>query len=225
MPIAIHLAAAALSASPLVARPLLPPPPAIAVNVSMMVPLSSNLVTVMLDEASDIWRDAGITVIWRRETAEPASSSRGSATAASPAVTLHISIVDDRGDATPDGVPLGWILFDEDGVPRQEIFVSHANARFLLARAAGAFGAIDRMPLREQDTFLGRALGRALAHELGHYLLGSKAHSERGLMRGRRSSVEFFSGYREQFRVDPVQQQAIAARLMMLPPCTQTATP
>jgi hypothetical protein len=30
---------------------------------------------------------------------------------------------------------------------------------------------------------MGRVLGRALAHEIGHYLLGTREHSRSGLMR------------------------------------------
>jgi hypothetical protein len=34
-----------------------------------------------------------------------------------------------------------------------------------------------------QDVLAGRVLGRALAHEIGHYLLASRGHSRKGLMR------------------------------------------
>jgi hypothetical protein len=39
------------------------------------------------------------------------------------------------------------------------------------------------LPAMLEDTILVRALARALAHEIGHYLLGTSTHTERGLMR------------------------------------------
>jgi hypothetical protein len=34
-------------------------------------------------------------------------------------------------------------------------------------------------------------LGRALAHEIGHFLLGTRTHAERGLMRAQFTAKEF----------------------------------
>lgn len=43
--------------------------------------------------------------------------------------------------------------------------------------------AYTALPSVLADTFLGRALGRVLAHEIGHYLLGTREHTAHGLMR------------------------------------------
>src|SRR5262249_45806994 len=51
------------------------------------------------------------------------------------------------------------------------------------AWALGAERASASRPAVLAGTFLGRALGRALAHEIGHYLLGTGAHTTHGLMR------------------------------------------
>src|SRR4051794_30558946 len=40
-----------------------------------------------------------------------------------------------------------------------------------------------------RDVTVGRVLGRALAHEIGHYLLRSRSHSPRGLMRMRQPAL------------------------------------
>jgi hypothetical protein len=60
--------------------------------------------------------------------------------------------------------------------------------------------------------FLGRAMGRALAHELGHYLTASKAHAKKGLMRATRTASEFFALERWGFAIDPAQRRAMVAR-------------
>ena len=69
------------------------------------------------------------------------------------------------------------------------------------------------MPIAQQHTMLGRAMGRALAHELGHYLLASKVHTRQGLMKAVLTAVELFMPDVSGIRVEPAQRVAIAARL------------
>jgi hypothetical protein len=64
-------------------------------------------------------------------------------------------------------------------VPKIDLWADH------VARVVGAHGhylllggGAPRLRLE-----MGRLLGRSLAHELGHYLLGTKGHTEMGLMR------------------------------------------
>src|SRR5262249_24766161 len=82
-----------------------------------------------------------------------------------------------------------------------------------LVESAGPFNPLERMPRLEQQILLGRAMGRALAHELGHYLLASKAHSARGLMQGRRTTAELFATERVRFQLEAEQRSALAVRL------------
>ena len=56
-------------------------------------------------------------------------------------------------------------------------------------------------------------MGRALAHELGHYLLASKVHTERGLLKASRTAAELFGTTRGGFQLDPSQRRQIAARM------------
>ena len=67
--------------------------------------------------------------------------------------------------------------------------------------------------MTQRETLLARAMGRALAHELGHYLLASKAHTERGLMKAVMTAVELFMPDSGGFRIEPAQRRAVAARL------------
>jgi hypothetical protein len=69
------------------------------------------------------------------------------------------------------------------------------------------------MPVMQRETLLGRAMGRALAHELGHYLLASKVHTQRGLMKPIMTAFELFMPDASAFRIDPAQRRTVAARL------------
>jgi len=118
------------------------------------------------------------------------------------------------GDHNSDvATALGWIRFDAPDQPEQELHVSYANARALLEAAAPVVGGVSAMPMLQRETYMARAMGRALAHELGHYLLASKAHTARGLMQTQRSASELFAPARTRFEIDATQKQAVVARL------------
>ena len=107
-------------------------------------------------------------------------------------------------------------MFDET-TPAQEIHLSRVNGLQMMSEARGVIGIVEQMTLMQRDVLLARAMGRALAHELGHYLLASKAHTARGLMKAVLGAVELFSTESGAFRLDPAQRQAIAARLKGAP--------
>jgi hypothetical protein len=172
----------------------------ILVNISATTDVSSSLLGMMTAEADAIWRPAGVTFRWQRAPPD-----------VSPA--LHVIVDHERGAAHGAVEPLGWIVFDDLERPGHEIHISYANAISLLERSGSATGAISKMPRRQRETYLGRAMGRALAHEIGHYLLASKVHTERGLMRATRSAVEFFSTENRRFEVDPAERDLVAVRL------------
>jgi hypothetical protein len=81
-----------------------------------------------------------------------------------------------------DTIGLGWIEF-VNGEPQPAITVSVAAARRLVAAGSWRGRPFSALPSAVSRTFLQRALGRAIAHEIGHYLLRSKTHEHRGLMR------------------------------------------
>ena len=69
------------------------------------------------------------------------------------------------------------------------------------------------MTRAERQVMLGRVMGRALAHELAHYLLATKIHTARGLLKAVRSAQEFFSIEQSRFQLEPEQRTQIAERL------------
>jgi hypothetical protein len=191
---------ALITSSSLIARPLTNVP-AFVIDVIVASDISPSLVERVLAEAGDIWRAAGLTIIWKQD---------GRVSSALRVTIGHWSNGIKRDETA---LPLGWIVFDDDGAPAHAIYVSYANATLLMDQSRGTSGASDRIPRAERETLLGRAMGRALAHELGHYLLASKAHSEKGLMRAKRTAAEFFSIDKSRFDLDAGQRAAIAARL------------
>jgi hypothetical protein len=195
-------AAAALVASSLAAGAMAPVtqpgPPPIVVNLSVMADVPSSLVDVTIAETEAIFKRAGISFVWRFG---PPSLT-----------TLTVVIGNERGTPRGDVMALGWIVF-EDGRPDQRIYLSFANAQQFLIDARNVVGALTNMPRAERETMLGRTMGRALAHELGHYLLATKVHTQKGLMKAMRTAQEFFSPDRRRFQLEPVQRLEIATRL------------
>jgi hypothetical protein len=224
MLIATSLATAALlSASALAARPLVS---SMRADVTVAPDIPPSLVTRVLEETSAIWAMAGVFVVWNRQTATVNEADYGQAavTGRGPVALswpprLRVTIGDWRGitAADPHVKALGWIVF-EAGAPQQEIYLSHANAVALFEGSPGMVGRTAAMTLAERETLLGRAMGRALAHEVGHYLLGSKAHTARGLMRAKITAAELFAGPRRGLQLAAEQKHLIAARTNTMPP-------
>jgi hypothetical protein len=195
----LSVASALLVSTALTTRlPVTAPP--LVIGVTVAEDISPTLIPRVLDEAADIWRAAGLAIVWQLENGVAVQT---------PALRVWI------GDATGTWqrnqvLQLGWIMFD-GAKPSRDVYVSHANAHALLAMARDPVAA-DRMPRAEHETLLGRAMGRALAHELGHFLLASKHHTARGLMRARRTATEFFTRDRSRFALDAEQSAIVLSR-------------
>jgi hypothetical protein len=195
--LALLVAAAAASAPVALPRTMSTtalPPVGVSVVVARGVPPS--LVSHILEEADAIWRPA-LRFAWQQDARLPA------------AVRVVIeNAISASGEAE---TPLGWVVF-EGSIPQPEIHVSFANAYALLRDSREIVGSMQLMPPLQRDTLLGYAMGRALAHELGHYLLASKAHTPHGLMQARRTAAELFARDRSHFQIDEAVMVAIAAR-------------
>jgi hypothetical protein len=216
MPIVTSLVAALLASHPVAsgaAAPVPPSAPAIVVNVTTANGVSPSLVTLVLEEADAVWRGSGIAFVWRRVAHDMTPYVRTADAVLDGQPLLHVIIGDEHGVTRGPGTPLGWIVFDAGRDPQPEIYLSHANARALMAASRSTVGLVDAMPIRQREIFLGRALGRALAHELGHYLLASKAHTKSGLLKAIRTPSDLFSIDRRGFQIVAAERRAIAARL------------
>jgi len=203
--LALLVAAAAFApvASPRTTSATSLPPVGVTIVVGRGVP--ATLVSHILDEADAIWRPA-LRFAWQMDARLP--------------TTLRVVIDNASSESTSTApsepeMPLGWVVF-EGAVPQPEIHLSYANAYALLRASREIVGTTDLMPALQRDTLLGFAMGRALAHELGHYLLASKAHTPHGLMQARRSAAELFARDRSHFQMDETVQVAVVARVAPL---------
>jgi hypothetical protein len=109
-------------------------------------------------------------------------------------------------------LPMASILF-VDGQPTTHITV-HAG---LVARRL-AESRLDDRPFAERprlvrDLLLGRVLGRAIAHEVGHFLFGSREHAPSGLMRANHPIDRLMEPGHAMFRlVAPATPPCLVAR-------------
>jgi len=193
------------TAAPAASAAAIPP---IIVYIAAGAGVSAALVARICAEADAIWRPGGVTFSWRRVARAAAPDRRGGDGDQSAPGTLTLNIGDDPGVARGHGLPLGWIVFDAATSPQQEIYLSHANALTMLDDSRPVVGIVEQMPIAQREMLLARALGRALAHELGHYLLASKAHTPR--RRGRpaaRSGKALGGMYGGLFRRVPATEQ------------------
>jgi hypothetical protein len=200
MPLAVVVTAAALAAAaPAVPAKVAVPP--IIVDLMTAPGVSAPAVSIAINEVEALFRSAGVRFIWRRGDHLPRALRVVIASEPGPALAA-------RAGATP----LGWLLFENE-VPIREIHVSYANAERLMETSREIVGLISQKTIAERDLYLGRALGRALAHELGHYLLATKAHTPKGLLKGARTAQEFFAVDRSPFAMNAVERGRIVARV------------
>lgn len=132
---------------------------------------SSDLKTAQTT-ARAILSDAGIKVVWRDCWGINPLATRLCQEVLEPA-ELVVRIVASRSQSTPN--QLGYSLVD-------------------VQQRAGSLATIygDRVRAfaTESHVDFGKLLGRSIAHEIGHLLLGTSDHSNRGLMRGSWSTTE-----------------------------------
>ncbi|HMF95659.1 MAG TPA: hypothetical protein VKE96_15260 [Vicinamibacterales bacterium] len=178
------------------------------VSVTAVADVPPSLVSRVLDEAAAIWHPTGVAFVFRRVPWSIAA--RLDQNPFDAAGGLRIVIGNARGTSHDGLLPMGWIQFEHES-PAQEIYLSYRNAIDFMTDSSAVAGAITHMPPVEKEIKLARAMGRALAHELGHYLLASKAHTQRGLMRASHTASEFFDFSRRGFEIDLAQRQLIAA--------------
>ena len=194
----VAAALAAAVAPPAPAAPAISHIPPIVVDLSTVTNVPSSIVSLAIDETQALFRAAGIGFIWRRN-----ERSLGA---------LRVVISTAPGPTRIGSTPLGWVLF-ENGEPSREIHLSYDNALRFLELSQEVVGTLRHKTIAERELLLGRALGRALAHELGHYLLATKQHTVKGLLKGSRTAKEFFSPDRSAFSMDPTERRLMAARV------------
>jgi hypothetical protein len=205
MLIATHAVALALlfGAAPSASLPPVSAPP-MTVSVWTAGDVSPSLVKALLAETDTIFRGTGLQFVWQRPAREAKNYSRTASNIPYVPLTLRVSIGHDagKGGESESRLPLGWITFEDPTTPDQDIYLSYENALTLLRNSPGVVGNLNNMPRAEIETYLGRAMGRALAHEIGHYLSASKVHSEKGLMMAVHSAYDLFNASPMRWQID-----------------------
>jgi hypothetical protein len=149
---------------------------AVAIELQVKTPLSwgEHEWHVMTREVERIWEPYGLTLCW----------ADGTNPCAGWEVRLRVLVADNLPPKTAAPVVktvVGRILFDSDG-PSTDVALSVNGARGLVAKATLGDRQLDQWPATNWNAFVPRVLGRALAHEIGHYILGSREHTHTGLM-------------------------------------------
>ena len=119
-------------------------------------------------------------------------------------------VITDRRSASGDG--LGWIEF-AGNQPSHTIYVSRGEAVRLATQGRWAGREMTDWPPKVQQMFLRKAMGLAIAHEVGHYLLRSKAHAATGLMRARFTVADLMTASPASYRLDADAQSILRQRI------------
>jgi hypothetical protein len=197
MPLPSLVLAAALAAAG-------PPPLHIALTFGSPPTIPPTVATAAVREAAAIWSEYRVVV----DFALPCASEPDEA------IVLTIQ----RGDAQAPGtanakVALGTIAFAEDGTPYS--FVTVFFDRLLRSIRNERLGDVaeERWPPELRERVIGRALGRVIAHEIGHYLLGTRTHSSSGLMRSVQPFAELFAMAQTGFLLSRGDELRLARRV------------
>jgi hypothetical protein len=100
---------------------------------------------------------------------------------------ILVRVVFEQSSRTSDEpARLAWIPFVDGTVPRDVVYAAPVRALQVMNQRRRLLG----KPRLLQEVILGQAIGRSVAHEIGHFLTASTAHSEAGLMRASFSEAE-----------------------------------
>jgi hypothetical protein len=170
---------------------------------------AARLVPALIAEANLIWRPRGVQIVSVTEDSVPHENVRLTLNFAS----LLLAVPSSNGSKGESTSGLGSIWFDEDGVPGDTITIDDAAVMVHIARTTLNNRPLADWPPAVADHVMSRALGRVLAHELGHYLLRSKMHQARGLMRAVFTGSDLAAWDRTRFALDSSMLPRLRASL------------
>jgi hypothetical protein len=186
------------------------PPCELAIEIEVHIPVGRSTFDwkLVTGEVERVWAPYGISFCW----------SDGSAGCEGVAVHLRVLVtgtIEPARELTPARQAVGQIQFDRTG-PGRIIRLSLDGARRLVEEAVLGDRRLGDWPASTVDTLVSRVLGRALAHEIGHCIFGSRAHTTTGLMAGSFRPDEATLGATSRFRLSTpaasIARAACAAR-------------
>lgn len=178
----------------------------VGIIVALSGPIADDQITFMKTETSAIWKPYGVALTWFDADADCASDERG----APPLADRIVWLVSDHHEP-PDGA-LGNVRF-RLGDPVDTIHLRYATLSQMVLDATLGSWPIRRLPVPARNQFLGQAMGRVVAHELGHLLLGLTAHERQGLMRSAFNTDDLVMPGREPMRLSRASQRLLAERV------------
>jgi len=141
------------------------PPPSVTVGLYDDAQLSSQVLVEAKDEVTRVYRKAGVAISWIDCKSSQMDTDR-----------------DLRCQTPPSAIHINLRIVPHTSKFNDDVF----GVAFLDAQGTGAYSDVfyDSVEKLDSDWHVGlaRVLGHVMAHELGHLLLGSNAHSDRGIM-------------------------------------------
>jgi hypothetical protein len=188
--------------------------PAISIALALDPRLPPEIGRHAVDEAAAIWRPYGVSVRLHgtaagHDAAQPANA------------TLTIRIEPDTAGREPGATPLAAVRFHPGGEPEPTILLFYdAVQRAALAHAGVGGGREASWPPALRHRVVGRIVGRAVAHEIGHWLLRTRTHSDAGLMRAVHPTTRLMAAHRGHLALqeEDVARLRIAVRRLALEP-------
>ena len=192
-------------------------PALVCVRLTMTDQLSGPAFITAKEEATRIWDRHGIALNW----AQPASPKPGEANGeGGPAGTTCRTVVpilfDERAMLKETGGShadaLGLTVFHGRS---QTVYVSVSRAFKMLGQSSHFDKAVGSQG--ERDYRGGVLIGRVVAHELGHVLLTSMAHTEDGLMRPVFGLRDVLSPDDKTTDLSPIETNRLVMRFALIP--------
>jgi len=172
-------------------------PTVLSVRFTTTNELSAVSQRALINETESIWRDAHVQLRWIRDNSTDADRP------------LRIVVARRVVAAADNQWPVAELMRFED---RSAIALASISAALRIVEERPELPLVDLPAIRQYK--LGVVLGRAVAHEIGHYLLQSNAHSPYGLMRASIDAREFADLRTGAFRLDRESQAYLAARAL-----------
>ena len=161
--------------------------------------------TVIERVVNDTWNPEGVHFDWITESS-PAPWSL---------IDLWVAVVN-RPEAARVPAVLGEILFARASPrPLVRVFIDPA-IEWIRRDEAARFGTdtpIGNLTLGDTAALLPTALGHIAAHEIGHYVLGSRTHAARGVMQGQYRSPRRMLSSPRPLTLDAANRITLKARL------------
>lgn len=161
--------------------------------------LAARQLRGILDQVTRIWKPYGVDVCARPVLAP-----------ACPASDILVRVIVGDRRPRPQAETIGWIQFLSTGVPHNVVYASLEGVRLALERGRIGSRFLRSEPAPVRQRFVVQSVGRSIAHELGHYLLGSKAHAAAGLMRERFPVSDLLDPGTARFRLLPSEVRLLA---------------